>query len=416
MSGARVEAKPPRWPRYYTVLLLLFAAVFISYIDRTNISVAAIAMQDDLGWTETQKGVVLSAFFVGYLLLMAATGALANRYGGWLVLGVAVVWWSAWTALTPPAAFMSLGALIVARIALGLGEAAVFPASMNMISRWVPPERRSRATALIISAISLGTVFALPATGWLVREFGWPLPFYLFGAVGLAWYAAWHVLARGEPPVAAATAAAPAERRVIPWGRLLRLPALWAIIVSHFASNWGLYVLLAWLPSYFKTTFGVSLASAGLLSAAPWLVNFVAANLAGAWADRMLRAGRSAGFVRKLLQTIALVGSATFMLLLTQAATPLAAVLIMCCATGTAACAMSGFAPNCFDIAPKYADVIWGISNTFATLPGIVGVYVTGWLVDRTGSFVAPFVLTAAVSLVGAVIYLVFGSGRRHID
>ena len=79
--------------------------------------------------------------------------------------------------------------------------------------------------------------------------------------------------------------------RAIPWGRLLRLPAVWAIIVGHFASNWGLYVLLAWLPTYFKSTFGVSLASAGVLSAAPWLVNFVAANLAGAWADRMLRAG-----------------------------------------------------------------------------------------------------------------------------
>ena len=126
------------WPRYYTVLLLLFAAVFISYIDRTNISVAAIAMKDELGWTETDKGTVLSAFFVGYLMLMAVSGALANRYGGWLVLGIAVLWWSAWTMLTPPAAMMSLSALIVARIALGLGEAAVFPASINMIGRWVP--------------------------------------------------------------------------------------------------------------------------------------------------------------------------------------------------------------------------------------------------------------------------------------
>jgi ACS family sodium-dependent inorganic phosphate cotransporter len=416
MSSARVEANRPSWPRYYTVVLLLFAAVFISYIDRTNISVAAIAMQDDLGWTETDKGMVLSAFFVGYLFLMAATGALANRYGGWRVLGIAVIWWSAWTALTPPTAMMSLGALIVARIALGLGEAAVFPASMNMISRWVPPERRSRATALIISAISLGTVFALPVTGWLVREYGWSLPFYLFGAIGLLWYAAWHVLAQGGSPGAASTESAKSGQRAIPWGHLLSLPAVWAIVVAHFASNWGLYVLLAWLPSYFKTTFGVSLASAGLLSAAPWLVNFVAANLAGAWADRMLRAGRNAGFVRKLMQTIALLGGAVFMLLLTQATTPAAAVVIMCFAAGSSSFAMSGFAPNCFDIAPKYADVIWGISNTFATLPGIVGVYITGWLVDRTGTFAAPFVLTAAVSLFGAAFYLIFGSGHRHID
>jgi ACS family sodium-dependent inorganic phosphate cotransporter len=194
------------------------------------------------------------------------------------------------------------------------------------------------------------------------------------------------------------------------------LPAVWAIIVGHFACNWTVYLLLAWLPSYFKTTFGVSLANAGLLSAAPWLVSFVMANVSGAWADRMIRAGRSAGFVRKLMQTIGLVGGAVFLLLLTRATTPTAAVLLMCCATGAGAFCISGFAPNCFDIAPRYADVIWGISNTVATLPGIIGVYITGWLVDSTGTFVAPFLLTAGISLFGAAFYLVFGSGKKLLD
>ena len=190
------------WPRYYTVVLLLFAAVFISYIDRSNISVAAIAMQSELGWTETDKGKVLSAFFVGYLLMMTASGVLANRYGGWLVLGIAVVWWSVWTILTPPAATLSIGALVVARIALGLGEAAVFPASINMIGRWVPPERRTRATALLISAISFGTMFALPITGWLVRDHGWAMPPQLFEAdadVGLTSRQVAGCMARMQP-------------------------------------------------------------------------------------------------------------------------------------------------------------------------------------------------------------------------
>lgn len=404
-------------PPYRTIVLLLFAAVFISYIDRTNISVAALAMQEDLGWTETAKGLVLSAFFFGYLLVMPLTGVLTNRYGGWLVLGVAVLWWSAWTALTPPAAIMGIGALVFARVALGIGEAAVMPAAVNMIGRHVPAELRSRATALVISAFSLGTVFALPATGWLVRDYGWPLAFYLFGALGLVWYAAWHAWARDRrTPVVAKAGDGPAGGAPIPWGRLLRLPALWAIIASHFASNWSLYVLLAWLPSYFKSTFGVSIASAGLMSAAPWLVNFVAANLAGAWADRMLRSGRSAGFVRKLMQATALVGGAIFLVLLTRATTPGMAVLAICGATGVAALAVAGFAPNCFDIAPRYADVIWGISNTFATLPGILGVYITGWLVDRTGSFSAPFLLAAGISVAAAIFYVILGSGSRQID
>ena len=219
MDGKK-RVVPVRW----WITFWLFASYVVWYLDRTNISVASIAMQAELGWTETDKGKVLSAFFVGYLMLMAVCGALANRYGGWLVLGIAVLWWSAWTMLTPPAAMMSLSALIVARIALGLGEAAVFPASINMIGRWVPAERRSRATALLVSAISLGTVFSLPVTGWLVREYGWHLPFYLFGAVGLAWYLAWFLFARGDSPQLEARAAETGQR-AIPWGRLLGLPA-----------------------------------------------------------------------------------------------------------------------------------------------------------------------------------------------
>ena len=415
-TGVALVSAPAKggWPRYYTVVLLLFAAVFISYIDRSNISVAAIAMQSELGWTETDKGKVLSAFFVGYLLMMTASGVLANRYGGWLVLGIAVVWWSVWTMLTPPAAAMSIGALVVARIALGLGEAAVFPASINMIGRWVPPERRTRATALLISAISFGTMFALPITGWLVRDHGWAMPFYLFGAVGFVWYAAWHFYARDEAATVAAVAAAPP--RAIPWRTLLSLPAVWAIIVAHFAGNWALYVALAWLPTYFKQTFQMSLADAGLVSAAPWLASFVVANLAGGWADRMLQRGRSATFVRKLMQGISLFGGAIALLLLVQAPNVTTAVVLMCCVTGFSAFAMSGFAANPFDIAPRHADVIWGVSNAIATLPGVFGVYLTGLLLDRTGDFTAPFLLTAGLMVAGGIVYHWLGSGERRID
>jgi ACS family sodium-dependent inorganic phosphate cotransporter len=405
--------RPARWPAYYAVTLLLCAAVFISYIDRTNISVAAIAMQAAFSWSETQKGAVLSAFFVGYLPLMVATGVLANRYGGKLVLGLAVVWWSVWTVLTPPAALISLPALVAARILLGLGEAAVFPATMNMIGRWVPEHERSRAVALVTSSVSLGTLFALPVAGWLVRDFGWPMTFYAFGAVGFVWAVWWFWRVDSGYGVAPPPAGTPRE---IPWRALLRCPAVAAIVVGHFCHNWALYVLLAWMPSYFKTTFGVSVANAGILSAAPWLTAFVMINVAGYLADRMMKAGRDPTFVRKLMQCAGLGGAALFLLLLPSAASAGQGVLLMCFAAGTLAFCMGGFAPNSFDIAPRHADVIWGISNTFATIPGIVGVYVTGWLVDRTGSYAAPFAVTAGIALFGAAVFLLLGSGRRQID
>jgi ACS family sodium-dependent inorganic phosphate cotransporter len=406
---------PPRDVAWRSIVALCGLAVLISYIDRTNISVAAIRMQEQFQWTETTKGYVLSSFFVGYLAMMAASGALANRFGGRMVLGLAVLWWSAFTALTPVAAFVSFPALIAARIALGAGEAAVFPASINMVGRWVPREYRSRATAFFATGLSVGTMVSLPLTGWLVKTYGWPMPFYAFGAIGLVWAAIWFAKVDGGRAIEE-DASMDSGRRVIPWRRLLATPAVWAIFVAHFCSNWSLYVLLAWLPSYFKSTFGVSLANAGLLSAAPWALYFVMGNLGGVIADRLIVAGRSRTFVRKLMQNAALVACGGFLLLVPLAGSATAAMLLVCGASGSISLCLSGFAANPFDIAPRYADVVWGISNTGGTIPGIIGVAVTGFLIDRTHSYDMPFVLTAVVGFIGALVYWRFASGERLVE
>jgi ACS family sodium-dependent inorganic phosphate cotransporter len=108
------------------LIALCFAASLICYIDRVNISVAAIAMKEAFGWNDTTKGLVLSSFFIGYLLTQIVSGWLANRFGGKRLLGFAVAWWSLFTILTPMAATASLPALFAARIALGLGESATY--------------------------------------------------------------------------------------------------------------------------------------------------------------------------------------------------------------------------------------------------------------------------------------------------
>lgn len=416
-----------RWPARYTVVTLSFWAVFICYIDRVNISVAVVAMKETFGWTETTKGLVLSSFFIGYMALQVASGWLANRIGGRIVLGAAVLWWSVFTVLTPPAAFASLTLLIVTRIVLGLGEGATFPTIYTLYRRWIPEIERSRSVALLVSAIPAGTLFALITTGWLIERYGWPSVFYSFGAVGFVWALAWFHFIHDDPE--SDPRADEAERALlrpmramnenktgVPWRLLLGKAPMWALIYNHFVSNWAFYVLLSWLPSYFKTVQGVSLMSAGFYSAVPWVTMFVTANLAGWVADRMIKGGISTTLVRKIMQATGLLGSAAFLLLVRDAGDAATAMWLMCGALGLTALTWAGYSPNHLEIAPRYADILLGLTNTFGTVPGIIGVAVTGWLVEVTGTYDAAFMLAAGLNVSGAIVWLLWMTSERIVD
>ena len=384
-------------------------------------------MQETFGWSDTTKGFVLSSFFIGYMILQAPSGWLANKIGGKFVLGFAVLSWSVFTILTPVAAMISLPLLIAVRIAMGLGEAAMFPASYSLFSRWVPEAERSRSMGFLASGIPLGTLFALTTTGWIVSRYGWPSVFYTFGLAGLVWAVFWYYKATsypGEHPGITAeelellgnSSGSKQDAASIPWKKLLSHRAVLAVFVNHFCTNWGIYMMLAWLPSYFRDAQSLSVTSAGFYSAAPWLTMFVMTNIAGWAADRLRTRGYSLTFVRKLMQSAGLAGSAVFFLLALHADTPLIALSVMCGALAFIALTFSGYVPNFLDIAPRYADVLVGISNTFATIPGIVGVALAGWLLDQTGSYAGLFMTVAAVQVFGAIIWLVYATGEQVID
>ena len=416
-----VEARP--WQRRHTMVGLTFLACIIAYTDRVNISVAAVAMKEELGWSQTEKGLVLSSFFIGYMLFMLAGGWLAERYGGKRVLGLAVLAWSLFTLLTPPAAAISLTALIVVRIGMGMGEAAMFPAAFDLFGRWVPASERATAVARLLSGIPIGTLAGLMVTGWLVGNLGWPSAFYSFGVLGLLWSLWWFAKASNDPAVDPRVSAQ--ERALLQrdrpdagadesmsWRKLLRSVPVWSMVSAHFATTWTLYVLLSWLPSYFREVQGLSIANAGMFSAAPWLAMLVVSNLAAGISDRMIGRGVSVTRARKLMQCTSLLGSAGFLLATRYADSPVLALALLCGATGALGCAFSGYAPNALDISPRHSGMLVAFSNTFATIPGIVGVAITGWLVDVTGTYSAAFLLTASVSVLSAAFYATAFSAR----
>jgi ACS family sodium-dependent inorganic phosphate cotransporter len=415
---------PARWPRRYALVFLAFLSVFICYIDRVNISVAIIPMSEDLGWSLQTQGLVLSSFFVGYLLLQVVGGRLADRYGGKMVLGVGVLVWSLFTVLTPPAAFMGIGFLILARICMGMGEAVTFPSIYSIYARWVPAGERAKAVAFSSSGIPLGTVFALIVTPMIVDRYGWEWAFYLFGGVGVVWFALWQRSMTSAPAehasvsaeelaIISADAAPQAGVGPVPWREFLTHRPVWAIIVAHFCANWSLYVLLSWLPTYVNKGLGVDYAAVGWYTMIPHLALFFSLNVAGNVADRLIAGGMEVGRVRKLMQTISFASIATALLIVAQVETAWMAIAVMSVGNALGACGVGGYGVNHLDIGPKYSGTLMGITNTAGTIPGIVGVYVSGLILELTGSWALVFQVAAGVTLFGMVFYLLFASGKK---
>lgn len=422
------SAAPAAPVQQRTILVALcFAAVFICYVDRVNISLAIGAMAGDFGWDKTTSGFVMSSFFIGYLLTQVPGGWLAGRFGGKWVLAGGVLLWSLFTALTPPAAFAGFAMLIGARIVMGMGEGVTFPSIYALFSRWVPPTGRSRAVGLVFSAIPLGTVFAQIATPQLVTSHGWPWAFYGFSVLGLVWWAFWQPLAASDPERhprvteqelrelraesgGAQAAAAPRLRK------LLGSTAVWAIVIGHFCNNWGGYVMLSWSPTYFQERLGVDLGAVGYYVMLPSFVSFVCLNLAGQIGDRMIARGMTTRRVRKLMQSVGFGGAATALLALTVVESAGVAVAVMCLSSVLGGAAAAGFGSNHLDIAPRHAGAVMGLSNTAGTLPGVIGVTLSGWLVDVTGSWSMVFYVAAAVKVFGLAFFLAFAKGEKQFD
>ena len=421
------QATQGRWPTRYNIVALAALAVFICYMDRVIISIAIIPMAADFGWSPEQQGRVLSSFFVGYLLTQVVGGWLADRYGGKIVLGSGVVFWSLFTLLTPVAAAGGLSALLIARILMGVGEGITFPSIYAMFGRWVPATERSRAIGTLFSMIPLGSVFALLATPWIVTRYGWEMGFYAFGAVGFVWWVFWQRNAARSPEQHPrmtdaelavirgdendAEDAPPPALKV-----LLATPAVWAIIVGHFSANWGTYVLLAWMPTYINKGLGVDFAAVGIFTMIPALFSFLALNAGGWLADSFIRRGCDKTRVRKGMQSVGFGGSAAVLAVVGYVESVPLAIALMSLGNLFGGAMAGGFGVNHLDIAPRGAGVIMGLSNTAATIPGIVGVYVSGLILEATGSWAMVFQTAAGVLTFGLVFYLVFARADKLFD
>ncbi|CAL9069867.1 unnamed protein product [Musa banksii] len=405
-------------PERAKVLALVALVMCLCNADRVVMSVAVVPLASQYGWSSSFMGIVQSSFLWGYPISNIAGGALADRYGSKRVMAWGVVFWSIATFLTPWAARHSTAMLLAIRALFGLAEGVAIPSMSTHLFRWFPCNERASAVGIAMAGFHLGNVMSLLVSPIILSSVGINGTFAFFASLGFVWLSAWTGRIPNDPRdspdishselqlIRAGKIDSKTESGQLPPLRHLfsKLPAL-AVVLANVANNWGYFVLLSWMPVYFKTVYNVNLKQAAWFSAVPFGVMALSGYLAGASSDLMIKSGSSIIHVRKLMQTIGFIGPAVSLLLLRYAQTPTSAAVLMTMALSFSAFSQAGYFLNIQDIAPKHAGFLLGITNSVGTLAAIISTVGAGLFVQWMGSFQAFLTLTAAIYFVIAIFY-----------
>jgi MFS transporter, ACS family, D-galactonate transporter len=410
--------------RRYAVYAGLFLLTFVSYVDRVNLSVAAGPIAAAFGLSPIELGYVFSAFLWTYVLLLIPMGIAADRFGGRTLTAAALAIWSLAAVCTGLAA--SLPALYAARLALGAGEAANYPAGGHIACAWAPRDERGFATACLNSGSYAGLCLGAPLVGWLVTVFGWRESFWIAGGVGLALAVVWMALYRrpedarwlpeAERAHILANRGVQAPRSGGSPGRqvaaLLRSPSMWALAVTQGCTVYTSYLFMTWLPNFLAMSRGLDVMKSGLFTAIPYGIAALTGMVTGALSDRLLRRpGATPADRRKLIAALLLASS---VILATPLVQPVWLILVLLglslsCVGTVAGLNIALTADLVEDAGANGAAVSLLIvgGNTF----GLAAPIVTGYVVAATGGFTGAFLIAGALLLAGALIVL-FGARR----
>lgn len=390
-------------PKRGIILALLVSLGFITFLDRLCIAVAGPKMQAELGIPPEQWGWILGAFVLAYGLFEIPTGALGDRWGQRSVLMRVVVWWSAFTCLT--GAVSSFPALLVTRFLFGAGEAGAYPNISGSIARWFPPTERARVQGYVWAASRMGGAIAPLLVVPIQQAYGWRAAFFVFGAVGLVWAAAWWHWYRDSP-----TAAAPVHVDV-PWRALFRQRQLWLIIVMYWFYAWGSWFYFSWLHTYLVRGRGFTMSEMALFSTLPFVMGALG-NVAGGFLSDACTRRFGARHGRRMVSCASLATGAVLILLTASATSKTSVVLLLTFGFGIMDLMLPSAWAVCLDIGGKYAGVVAGAMNTAGQLGGFACTVLFGYIVGATGNYNAPLYVIAAMVAVSAVLFAGIDASR----
>jgi len=380
-------------------LVLIAAAFLINYIDRGNISVGADLIRKEFHLSDSQLGILFAAFFATYTAMQFVLGWMVDRFNANRILAAGFLLWSVATATTGIVRGFAL--LLSIRFILGIGEAVAMPCGSKILARHLPEHHRGWAAGALMCSLKFGNAAGTLGAGMLMARFGWRPVFIGVGLLSLLWLPAW---ARWQPRGGRELPRIE-TRKGIAWA-ILGHRSFWGTSAGHFASNYLFYFMITWLPQYLQRGRGLPLATMSLVAGLYYAVDGVSAISTGWLQDLWIRKGQTPTVARKAAMAIGF---------------SLAAVAIIGCALAGQGsylpwllaagwgCGMTG--PGLYTFpqrlaGPEAVGKWYGWQNGFANFAGVIGPALTGFVLQHTGSFLAPFAITAGVCVVGVVAWV----------
>jgi MFS transporter, ACS family, glucarate transporter len=392
------------------VLVMLCIMYFITYLDRVNVSTAAAGFGREFHLSHTQIGLVFSAFAYPYLVFQVIGGWVSDRFGAKRTLIFCGALWAVATILTGLAG--GLISLLAARLLLGFGEGATFPASTAAMARWVAKEKRGFAQGITHAASRIGNAVAPGVIVLVMATWGWRESFYICGAFSLLWVIGWSLtftehpkdhprITREELEVLPQPKAKAAN---VPWKALFRRMA--PVTIVYFCYGWTLWLFLSWIPQYFLHSYHLELQKSAMFASAVFFAGVLGDTFGGIVTDWIFTRTGSLKRARSWMVSLCMLITMAVLVPLMFAHNLYVSMACLSAGFFFAEMTIGPMWAIPMDIAPEYSGTASGMMNTGSALAAIISPVVGGFLIDRFGNWELPFVGSMVLMAIG--VFLAF--------
>lgn len=387
-------AKPASRVRWW-LAFLFFLIGLIAYMDRSNISIIAKPMMEDLSMDKIQFGLLASLFSLGYAVTQIPAGILAERIGARRTVFLSLIWWSVFTGLT--AMVKSHGLLAAVRFLFGVGEGPMYPGNAVFNTYWFQKSEKGRAASALLAGSYFGPVIAPVLTVAIFQAWGWQSVFYIFGAIGVVVAFVWYWLGRDKPEdhplvnkeelelIVRNRTVTEKKKQIAPWGKFLKNGRFWALGLQYFVVLYIVTFFLVWLPTYLMEARQFSLEKMGFAASLPWLAIFITVMTGGTLSDWLVKKGRSKMVARGFLAIGGLAVFAVTMYLAAYTSTPWLNVLWLTFALGSLGFPVVTSWAVAVDLGNEYAGSVSGWMNLWGNIGAFLSPLLCGWLAETIG-------------------------------